>query len=418
MGIKDIAKKEIVKLYTRRYIDRLDAKQKEKPSARLAMNRFMAMTLLEGFRGKRPVVWTTYTFPTELITAYSLVPYFSETGSAVISSLGYGGRTLEVTEKMGYGRESCTYHRATMGAAFDGFLPTPDILVGCSHLCDGQAKMMESIAEHFEKPFYLLDVPYYQGEASIIYVRNQLADIEKAFAAVCGYTVGQEEMRGVIRTSNRTRDLMLRVSDLRKSTPSPMYGRWAFGFIFQALLGMGSEEILDIYRMLARELENGIREGRAEEQKHRILWLLAFPYFKHSFVDYMESELGLYAVADEMSHVFWEEMSTDDPLRSLAVKTLENHGLGEVTRRVEVAIRLAADYNVDGAIHYSHFGCRQGCGGVSPLREGLEAAGFPLLVLDGDCIDERNYSDSQVRTRLEGFCEMLSGRRSDVLLGS
>ncbi len=154
-----------------------------------------------------------------------------------------------------------------------------------------------------------------------------------------------------------------------------------------------------------------------EEQPYRILWLLAYPYFKNSFVDYMEDELGLYAVVDEMSHIFWDEMDTEDPLRSLAKKTLQNHGLGEVARRVEVAVKLAADYNVDGAIHYSHFGCRQGCGGVGPLRENLEAAGFPLLVIDGDCIDERNYSDSQVRTRLEGFCEMLKDRRSDVVLG-
>lgn len=421
MGLKDLTKKEIVKLYTRRYIDRLDAKYRVKPSARLEMNRYMATTLLEGVRGRKPVVWTTYTFPTELISAYSLIPFFSETGSAVITSMGYGGRTLEVTEKMGYGRESCTYHRATMGAAFDGYLPTPDILVGCSHLCDGQAKMMESIADHFGKPCYLLDVPYYQGDDSINYVRDQLAEIEDAFAGICGGRVGRKRLGEVICTSNRTREMMIRVNDLRKQTPSPLYGRWAFGFIFQALLGMGSEDIFGIYERLVQELERKIeesgREDGKEEQQYRILWLLAYPYFKNSFVDYMEDELGLYAVADEMSHIFWDEMDTGDPLRSLAKKTLQNHGLGEVNRRVEVAVKLAVDYNVDGAIHYSHFGCRQGCGGVGPLRQNLEAAGFPLLVIDGDCIDERNYSDSQVRTRLEGYCEMLKDRRSDVVLG-
>jgi benzoyl-CoA reductase/2-hydroxyglutaryl-CoA dehydratase subunit BcrC/BadD/HgdB len=378
----------------------------------------LATTLLDYVGRKRPVVWTTYTFPTELITAYSMVPYFSETGSAVIASLGYGGTSLEITEKRGYGRESCTYHRATMGATFEGYLPEPDLLVGCSHLCDGQAKMMESMAEHYGKPSILLDVPYYLTDDSIACVAEQLAGIEEAFAQICGRRAGKGRLEEVISSSNRTRRAMLEVNALRKHTPSPMYGRWAFGFIFQALLGMGSPEVLSLYERLARELRGKIENGPQAEQERRILWLLAYPSFTPSFVDYMEEELGLYAVADEMRHVYWDEMGTGDPLRELARKTLQNHGLGEVERRVRVAVRLAAEYNVEGAIHYSHFGCRQGCGGVSAFREGLEEAGTPLLVLDGDCIDERNYSDSQVRTRLEGYCEMLRARRQGALLRS
>jgi benzoyl-CoA reductase/2-hydroxyglutaryl-CoA dehydratase subunit BcrC/BadD/HgdB len=411
-GLKEKAKRELLSLTLRRYIRSLDAKQKSSPSARHGMNRFLAATLLDGITRKRPLVWTTYTFPTELITAYSMVPYFSETGSAVIASLGYGGRALETTEKRGYGRESCTYHRATMGAAFEGYLPAPDILIGCSHLCDGQAKMMESMADYFGKPSLLLDVPYYLNDDSISYVRDQLEGIEEAFAEICGGRAMPERLREVITISNRTRLTMLEVNRLRKHEPSPMYGRWAFGFIFQALLGMGSPEVLSLYEELFRELRSSTAHAPGVQQEHRILWLLAYPYFKESFVEYMEDELGLYAVADEMSYVYWDEMQADDPLRALARKTLQNHGLGEVERRVGVAVRLASEYNVEGAIHYSHFGCRQGCGGVNALREGLADAGIPLLVLDGDCIDERNYSDSQVRTRLEGYCEMLRDRRA------
>ncbi len=418
MSLKDRARREIVKLYLKRYIARLETRQREHPSARIEMNRYLGTTILDGLRARRPVIWTTYSFPMELITAYSLVPYFSETGSAVITSLGYGGRSLEITEKLGYGRESCTYHRATMGAAFEGYLPRPDILVGCSHLCDGQAKMMESIADHYGKPCYLLDVPNELDADSIMYVREQLADLESVLAEIIGRRIPHERFAEVIDISNQTRREMIRVNELRRSAPSPMSGRWAFGFIFQALLGMGSTKVLEIYRNLVRELEAEITGGGLERQEHRVLWLLAYPYFKHSFVDYMESELGLFAVADEMSYIYWDEMSPDDPLGSLAKKTLQNPGLGEVSRRVDVAVKLAVEHKVEGAIHYSHFGCRQGCGGVSALREGLESVGVPLLVLDGDCIDERDYSDGQVRTRLEGFCEMLEDRRLDAVFGS
>ena len=32
---------------------------------------------------------------------------------------------------------------------------------------------------------------------------------------------------------------------------------------------------------------------------------------------------------------------------------------------------------------------------------------LPLLDLDGDCVDDRNYSPGQIKTRVQGFFEML-----------
>ncbi|MBW2059375.1 MAG: 2-hydroxyacyl-CoA dehydratase, partial [Deltaproteobacteria bacterium] len=67
-------------------------------------------------------------------------------------------------------------------------------------------------------------------------------------------------------------------------------------------------------------------------------------------------------------------------------------------------------YEVDGVIHFSHWGCRQSCGGASVLADVLKDQGIPCLILHGDGGDPSNYSPEQTRTRLEAFVEMLDGR--------
>jgi len=64
-------------------------------------------------------------------------------------------------------------------------------------------------------------------------------------------------------------------------------------------------------------------------------------------------------------------------------------------------------YQIDGVIHYNQRGCRQSCGGVPLIKEFLKKQNIPMLILDGDGIDMRNYSEGQTRTRLKAFLEMI-----------
>ena len=41
-----------------------------------------------------------------------------------------------------------------------------------------------------------------------------------------------------------------------------------------------------------------------------------------------------------------------------------------------------------------------------------EELGIPVLALEGDCYDTRNYSAGQLRTRIETFADMLRSIKS------
>ena len=62
----------------------------------------------------------------------------------------------------------------------------------------------------------------------------------------------------------------------------------------------------------------------------------------------------------------------------------------------------------DGAVWFAHWGCKGTIGASSLIKNSLENAGLPTMVLDGDGCNPANSSDGQVSTRLQAYLEMLS----------
>ena len=61
----------------------------------------------------------------------------------------------------------------------------------------------------------------------------------------------------------------------------------------------------------------------------------------------------------------------------------------------------------DAVIHFCHWGCKQASGGSLLLKETMKSRNIPMLILDGDGVDQRNSHDGQIKTRLEAFLEMI-----------
>ncbi|MFH1026331.1 MAG: 2-hydroxyacyl-CoA dehydratase family protein, partial [Nitrospirota bacterium] len=70
-------------------------------------------------------------------------------------------------------------------------------------------------------------------------------------------------------------------------------------------------------------------------------------------------------------------------------------------------------WKVDGAILCYPYSCRPYT--IPPLmsKKALkDRLGIPVLVLEGDAYDTRNYSAGQLRTRVETFAELLKMRKA------
>jgi benzoyl-CoA reductase/2-hydroxyglutaryl-CoA dehydratase subunit BcrC/BadD/HgdB len=175
------------------------------------------------------------------------------------------------------------------------------------------------------------------------------------------------------------------------------------------LLG-GSDAAVEVAKVYRDEFKEKVDKGMAglPDEKYRLLWIQNRIQFKNNLIRMLETKFRANLVIDELNYVYWEPMDEEgDPLRALAIRQITHPIIGSVDRRLEVIKMLAQEYKCHGAINPAHWGCRQSGGARYMFKEALQEAGVPVIHLDVDCVDERNFSEGQLMTRLEAFMEML-----------
>jgi benzoyl-CoA reductase/2-hydroxyglutaryl-CoA dehydratase subunit BcrC/BadD/HgdB len=71
---------------------------------------------------------------------------------------------------------------------------------------------------------------------------------------------------------------------------------------------------------------------------------------------------------------------------------------------------IAQAYSLDGALLFATPACRHANGAYRVLKDAAAKEGLPFLLLDMDISDPRGYSREQMKTRLEGFIELMDQR--------
>jgi benzoyl-CoA reductase/2-hydroxyglutaryl-CoA dehydratase subunit BcrC/BadD/HgdB len=375
---------------------------------------FITRQIKAGLKRRGLVVWGTAFFPFELFYGLGVIPYHPESIAAAAAALGLSQDAIHSAESGCYSPDICSFYRCAIGLDMERLLPAPDIMVSASHLCEGAAKSFQNVARSYGCEHYLLDVPYHHTEKSRRYVAGQLRELAEIIAKKQGKAVAKEKMAGALRLANESRDYQLKINELRKASWCPLSAEDATSYIpDMRFFSPGSEAGVRFFQALHDEIKARVSSGRGVvvNQRFKLLWLhYVRPYYPNEIVRYLESN-GAAVTFNEAGYVYWPPFDPENPYESLADKVLSVPNGGPLERRAELALKLAQEYQVDGVIHFSHRGCRQSCGGEYVIRDVMRQKEIPMLVLDGDAIDSRNYSKEPTRLRLEAFLEMLEARK-------
>ncbi len=369
--------------------------------------------LLSSYDPEAVVAWRSSLAPSEMFFALGVVPFFIESVSSVLSSAQAYYDPLDVSAARHYSKDCCTFMRTVVGSMELDLLPTPDFLVGMNFYCDVEPKVADVAASHYGKPHFLIEIPSGGDERERIeYLAGQIERTMRAMAESMGRPVDMDQLARVIERSNRARAHFLEAMRLRRSIPSPIRGREMIDNAAIIANTWGTEGIVEIYRQLADEIRERVRQGMpaVEGERFRILWRHLRPYFDDEVFDYLELEKKAVVVYEEINHVYWDEMDPADPFRSLARKVLSNPSIGPMRRWVEKTVQVAKEFRIDGIIAVNQWGCRYLDSPSQYTKTVLRSEGIPALVLDLDLIDRRNYSEGQARTRIDAFVELLENR--------
>jgi len=380
---------------------------------RVSLHHFLQATRDAYFK-RGPVVWANLLVPSELIIGLGCIPFYPEMASAVVASAGLAPRFIDRSTEGGFSPDACSFHRCALGCAMEGFLPEPDLLLTVNYPCDSAPLSFAYAADLYGTPHVIIDVPLPGRKDATRLLADQLEEAAKKLAGLSGLTQKdmEEGLAQAIELSNQAVRHLKRVEKLRKRLDCTLDGKDAMGNISVLSGCLGSPAGVEFYRLLAEELEQrGCRGG----DSLRLMWMHLKPWYSQRIFEILDRH-GVRVVCEEYTHACWEPMDPRRPFPSLADKISSHFLVGPLERRASHLVSLARDYRVDGAIHYNHWGCRQSCGGAAQVKQALLSAGVPTLLLDGDCVDEREYQEGQLSTRLEAFLEALrQGPRREAL---
>ena len=223
-----------------------------------------------------------------------------------------------------------------------------------------------------------------------------------------------EKFSRTIKLSNEFRKWALKVNALRKKLLDyPLYFN-GLDFILPFHGLAGTKEAVVLYKQMHAELKDLLRiqKRQSSERKSypkRILWMHLKPYYKNDIFEIIEQS-DCRVVFEEINNVYWPELDPGKPFESMAKKVLSHPLSGKIDNRIKALKKMVSDYDIDGAVLFSHWGCRQSNAGARIIKDSLGKMGISVLVLDGDCVDRSNSSAGQIKTRLQSYMEILESK--------
>jgi benzoyl-CoA reductase/2-hydroxyglutaryl-CoA dehydratase subunit BcrC/BadD/HgdB len=364
------------------------------------------------YSGNNTVAWCGLAAPFDLLNVMGITSCFVEFVGAALAATGTADPFLEEAEQAGFVGDTCGYHRTVIGAARKNIMPQPDFLIATTCPCSGGIAIMENLADLFNKDLFVLNVPQEDAEQNVAYLADQIGDMVEFVTRHTGEPLDEGKLRQAVENTNRARKIMEDVYQLAQNVPSPTDGRLLTNFGLVMPLFCGTEAAVEIAQAYKDEftarVDNGI--SGVPDEKLRLLWIQNRIQFNNPLVELLEKEYRANIVSDELNDIFWDPIDPQDPYPGMARRAIAIPLNGSIQRRIGHLQKLARTYSLDGAINPCNWGCRQGTGARGLISNGLKEIGVPVLNLEVDCVDKRNFAEGQLRTRVEAFIEMLESR--------
>ena len=399
------------------YFDEKIASFEEKLQKRSsARSKFALEVLRLGQRlytATRPLAWCGVCVPFDLLNAMGVTSCFAEFIGGMLSAAGVAAPFLEGAEAAGFLADGCTWQRAVIGAAEMGILPRPDLVIASSSPCSAGLATAEHLARRFDCPLFVLHVPDEDSAAGVDYLLQQFKEMTAFVAKHTGRALDQDRLRRAVLKSNAARQAAAAVYELAQRVPSPNNGTALKNFGLLLPLFLGTQTGVDLAEAYRAEFAGRWARGQAgvPGERFRLMWLQEAIQFKHPLINMLREEYQAVIVVDELNHIYWDPIDPEDPYPGLARRAIAFPFNGPVAQRLEHIVKLARAYRVDGVINPCHWGCRQGTGSRGLVEAALKERDLPVVNLEVDCADARNFAEGQLRTRLQAFMEVLENRR-------
>jgi benzoyl-CoA reductase/2-hydroxyglutaryl-CoA dehydratase subunit BcrC/BadD/HgdB len=369
----------------------------------------------------KPLAYVTSGAPVEIMEAMGILTLYPENYGALCGARGAAVNLCQVAEATGYPADLCSYARSHIGAVMKPEdaplkgMPKPDFLVCCSNICGTVLKWYEALADLYDVPLFVLDVPFRRTTPAephvIAYVADQLREFVAWLEARTGRRLKPDRFHSVLALSREAVALWQEILEFGQHRPSPINAPDLFVAMAPIVALRGTRRAVACYRGLKAELEERVAQsvGAVPGERTRLLWdNIAIWYRLYRFFrPFMDA--GACFVADTYTNAWTVELDLDeDPFTSLARAYTGVFINIDLPTRLQIITDLAHRFQVDGMVMHANRSCKPFSITQSAVRNTLrDELGLPVLILEADMCDARLYNEGAVRERVAVFLEMV-----------
>ena len=377
------------------------------PAARMAAVETMT-SMIHPLAHPEKAAMVSLFVPCEMLQVLGLYPYSCEGFGCFLSGSWAERMFLQYAENEGLPETFCSYHKIFIGAAELGLMPKPRFIVNTTLACDANLLTFRRLAEYYQVPQFVLDIPYDTGEEQVRQVVEQLKEMKAFLEEQTGQAIPEEELARAVERSRRSMENFDRYMSLRadRKILGDLTGEMFSGFALHNLLGTPETE--EYTRRCIAQAEQAPPAGGL-----RLLWMHTNPFWVPQLRAITDFNPEVQVVACDMCFEGFADTAGDDPYTAMARRLVYSAFNGPVERRIARGIQAARQVKADGVIWFCHWGCKHTLGGAQLAKERFEAAGLPCLILDGDGCDRSHGGEGQLATRMEAFVEMLRAEKGE-----
>jgi benzoyl-CoA reductase subunit C len=351
-------------------------------------------------QGKKVVGYFCSFVPEEILLAADVLPY----------RVRAPGCDETAAADVYLSQVNCTFVRSCLELALQdsyGFLDGLVFTWSCDHI----RRLYDLLREIKPTAFPLLhfiDVPHKDSDEAVTLFAEELTKFKKNLETTFAVEISDARLCEAIDASNETRTLLRRVYEFRRREQPPLTGTDALNVVLAATVAP-RDHYNNLLRTLLRELDE--REGISD---YRARLVVAGGACDDPAWFRIIEDLGGLVVADTTcfgSRYFWQPVESDnDPMRAIARSYLRRSLCPRMVEKVADRARFVEDMTrrsrADGVIYQHIRYCDLWGGEQLPVRQRLNDANIPLLVLDREY---RLGTRGQLKTRVQAFLERLEG---------
>jgi benzoyl-CoA reductase/2-hydroxyglutaryl-CoA dehydratase subunit BcrC/BadD/HgdB len=380
--------------------------------------------------GEAKVAWCSSVGPAEILRALGFLVFFPETHSAMLGATRMATDLIAHANALGYAPEICSYLTADIGAytqgvtplsqAYQGIesVPKPDVLVFNTNQCRDVQDWFAWYARKFNAP--IVGIHTHRGvgdvtESHISSIAKQMEEMIDPLEKISGHPFDMNELKRVVALSRECSDLWKKVLDTATAIPSPLTFFDGTTLMGPAVVGRGTQRVVDFYRVLLLELEDRVKNGigAVQDERFRLYWE-GMPIWGRLRVHselFAEHNACVLASTYCNSWIF-SAFEAEDPFRSMARAYTELFIVRSDEAKEKYIREMIDFYRIDGVIFHDARTCPNNSNCRYGMPQRLEAdTGVPSLIINGDLNDLRCLSDEQTNTSIEAFIEQLEEQR-------